>query len=62
MTPKQAADRVGVTENAIRDAVKAEKVSGKKIDGKLMIHPTSLGAYKRKRESLAEHRHSRRHG
>lgn len=49
MTVTAAAERAGVSENAIRDAVKAGSVSGKVVDGTLKIHPTSLGAYKRKR-------------
>tara|TARA_R110000751_G_scaffold169032_2_gene275126 strand:+ start:1360 stop:1944 length:585 start_codon:yes stop_codon:yes gene_type:complete len=49
MTVDAAAERAGVSPDAIRDAVKAGAVSGKVVDGTLKIHPTSLGAYKRKR-------------
>lgn len=49
MTVTQAARRVGVSEMAIVNAVAAEEVSGKTVNGKLMVHPTSLGAYKRRR-------------
>ena len=51
MTVSEAAERAGVTQNAIRDAVKKGQVSGKQLEGRLMVHPTSLGAYKRKRAS-----------